>query len=384
MTKGNCTKDINTLLAEGFTRKFADFYLNGCKQEDVSPIYEPEYREWCHSHGFFCEHASIYGLTDENIGDYLSDYDFYKVWPLNDWSRIWINDKLTLKLMLPDSEFSGLMPKYYYYSTKEGLKPICENISSDASLDGFLDLLRKVGEMACKPNNGTMAKGFFLLSFKDGVYSINGTRCSESDISSFVKSHPNYIFTEFIRPGMGFEKISSLIHTCRLNVMNPTGCNPIIFSAYMRFAESETKSANYFSFDGINSSQFHVQTDIDLQTGALVDARLFFPDRTESIERHPVTGAPLHINIPMWDVLCQIVLDVARKFNLVEYMGLDIGITNEGFKLMEINSHPGMASLQCYHPWFKNPLIKAYYMDKLNAIGALSPEEKHARNNIVR
>ena len=329
MKSGNCTKELEVLLKDGFSKKFAQFYLNGCKQEENSPIYDPVYREWCHSHGFFCEHASIYGLSEENIGDYLSDYDFYKVWPLNGWQRIWINDKLTLKLMLPSSEFGGIMPKYYYYSTAQGLRPICENMSSDVSLDGFCSLLRNVGELACKPNNGTMAKGFFLLAYRDEQYSINSNVCQIDGIGDFIKAHPNYIFTEFIRPGMGFEKISKLIHTCRVNVMNPTGCMPEIFSAYMRFAESENKTANYFSFDGSSNKDFHVQTDIDLKTGALCDARLFYPDRTERIDKHPISGASLQINIPEWDRLCKIIIAIANKFNLVEYMGFDIGITDE-------------------------------------------------------
>ena len=72
------------------------------------------------------ESVAAYGLRENKIADYLSDYDYYRIWPLNSWNRIWINDKLTLKYMLADTEYSDFMPKYYYYMTPKGLKKLLD------------------------------------------------------------------------------------------------------------------------------------------------------------------------------------------------------------------------------------------------------------------
>lgn len=103
-----------------FQRNLRKYYINLAEAEYSNPAYEAEYVDWAHSHGFLAESAYAYGLTDATIKDYLSDYDYYKIWPINNWSRIWVNDKLTLKLMLSDKELEGFMPKYYFYSVDGG------------------------------------------------------------------------------------------------------------------------------------------------------------------------------------------------------------------------------------------------------------------------
>lgn len=62
--------------------------------------------------------ASLYDINDINYMNFLSEYDYY---------RIWINDKLTLKYMLDGTEYSGIMPKYYYYTSMDGLRTLVDN-----------------------------------------------------------------------------------------------------------------------------------------------------------------------------------------------------------------------------------------------------------------
>lgn len=69
----------------------------------------------------------MYGLTEENFTEYLSDYDYYRIWPLNSWTRIWVNDKMTLKYMLANTDLGDVMPKYYYYMSQDGLRALVDN-----------------------------------------------------------------------------------------------------------------------------------------------------------------------------------------------------------------------------------------------------------------
>ena len=113
---------IDGMLRAGFSKKMAD-YLHGLwKQEKESGLWAEEDLEWAHARGFLAESAVAYNLKEaEHIEDYLSDYEYYRIWPLNSWERIWINDKLTLKYMLAGTKYDRYMPKYFYYKTEDRL-----------------------------------------------------------------------------------------------------------------------------------------------------------------------------------------------------------------------------------------------------------------------
>ena len=131
--------DMESMLKDGYTRKMATSILNSFERENKNNIYDEKYRAWAHEHGFLAESACLFGLNEENIGQYMSDYDYWKVWPLNNWTRIWINDKLTLKYVLSNNELKTVMPDYYYYSTTTGLRYLPDNELKDNSVDSFLN-----------------------------------------------------------------------------------------------------------------------------------------------------------------------------------------------------------------------------------------------------
>lgn len=377
--------DLHVLLKDGFTEKFAKFYLDAVKQEENSSLYEQDFVKWSHSRGFLAEHASAYGINEENFQEYLSDYDFYKTWPLNSWARIWVNDKLTLKHMLSGTEFDYLLPKYYYYTMTDGLRPCMDNhLSHPESFDTFIQLLKAEKDLACKPNNDALSNGFCHMEYKNNHFYINGEVSSEAGVRQFVESHPNYVFQEYIRPSMELQAISPLIHTLRILVINPSGADPQIVRCYLRFPCKWTGEANYVVFAGNNADLCLLYADVDEQSGWYGNAKFIYANRIESADMAPDTGAPLTGKIKDFERLKDIVKAIARRFNLVEYMGFDIGITDKGFRMMEINTHPGIAGFQYFRSMYENPFVKKYFETKLQNIASLSKESIVHRNAIPR
>ncbi len=282
--------NINDLLHDGFSKKFADYYLSHVESENSNSSFDQNYVKWAHEHGFLVESAYAYNLNEGNLGEYLSDYDYYKVWPLNNWSRIWVNDKLTLKLMLSDKELEGFMPEYYYYSFGGTLKPLgdVKNSSGDVFKD-FIKLLIEKKEFACKPNNGTASVGFVHMQFKDDNFYINGELVDEVGIRNFVVENSNYLFTEYIRPSEQFLKYSPAIHTLRVVVINEDGFSPVIVGGYLRLPNNNSGEANYIVLDGSDREKFNVFCGVDFNTGEFGDARLTFFNRICKTEIHPDT-----------------------------------------------------------------------------------------------
>lgn len=378
------TAILDELLKEGWTKKFANRYKNVIVAEKQETCFDQEYVEWAHAHGFFAESACAYGLDDSNVNDYLSDYDYYKIWPLNGWTRIWVNDKLTLKYMLANSIYGDIMPKYYYYSTPSGLKALVDNPYQGGKMEDFLQLLIRVKEYACKPCNGTTSIGFVKMSYQDGLYFINDEEVSKEYIAEFVVSHPNYVFTEYLHPSELFVKYGDQIHTMRIVTLNDGGCNPQIVGGYLRLPNKNNGEANYSVLSGTDVNKFNLFVELNFQNGEFCNAKKTYVNRVEDTERHPDTNAVIAGVIPNYGELKQTILGIAQRFNTLEWLGFDIGVTNDGFKCMEINTHPGIKYMQVFKSLYADDYPREYFLRKVFEIDSLQEEARQKRNLILR
>ena len=380
------SEKLELLLKDGFSKKFATYYLGLAQKEYDNPAYSRDFVQWSHAHGFLAESASAYGLTEANVANYLSDYDFYKIWPLNSWTRIWINDKLTLKYMLANTLYTDFMPKYYYYSTTNGLRKLIDAPNQDAaaSVEEFKRVLSSVGELACKPCNGTTSLGFFRMSYDGGRFFVNEDELKEEDFEQFLRQYPNYVFTEYLKPSMQFSVYSHHIHTLRIVTVNESGNDPAIIGGYLRIPNKMSGEANYIIIGKDNLEKFNVVVDVNFNTRGFGPAKLTYANRAVVTELHPDNGIPLLGKIENYTVLKETVLGIARRFSTIEFMGFDIGVTDKGFKCMEINSHPGIKYMQIFRPLFLEQFTQDYFSKKISRIDSLPSEEKKKRNSILR
>lgn len=371
---------LDKMLADGFSRKFAVFFLNLLNREKESGNFDEEYLEWCHSNGYLAENASVCGITEKNKNMYLTDYDYYKSWPLNDWTRIWINDKLTLKYMLADTQYGNFMPDYYYYCTRDGLRSLCDNPYKDNSISSFFSLLEDKKEFACKPCNGSGAEGFVRIENKDGSFFLNGQKKNKAEISEFVVNNPNYLCTQFIYPHKDLSKINHKIHTLIVIVLNENGCNPTIIGGYLRFGHNAQGESNYLH----TNDSMNIYSRVNFDTGEFGKTKAVYVNRIEDLLVHPDSGEELSGFLPNYESIKANVIGIAKWFFGIEFMGFDIGITDDGFKIMEINSHPGLAIPQLFRPYLANVGIRRYFKNKLALIDSLPNEEKLKRNTLLR
>lgn len=375
---------LENMLRDGFTKKFASYYLDLLDKENSSDLYSKNLVEDSHSKGFLAECMSVYNFKDNDITDYLSDSDYYKVWSLNGWTRVWINDKLTLKYMLANSEFSNVMPEYYYYSTNEGLRALIDNPNKDQTFEGFCELLKIKKVFACKPCNGTASEGFYKIEFDGENYLINNSVCSKEELNHFILTHPNYVFTEYLCPEKSMAKINSQIHTLRLVTLNKDGVNPIIAGGYLRFGLDGSGAVNYIHTDDNGKDSFNLFSEVDISVGTFGNTLAVYSDHIEKIDFHPDSKEKLMGNIPFWSEITNTVISICKRFFGVEWMGFDIGITDDGIKIMEINSHPGIKYMQIFKPMLKDPILKDYFEEKLKKIDEIDENSKRIRNNILR
>ena len=276
------------------------------------------------------------------------------------------------------------MPKYYFYTAQHGLLSLMDNPNKEGSVANFVQTLKKVETFACKPCNGTTAIGFFALSYREGKFYFNEDEIEECQFEQIITDHPNYIFTEYIRPAQYLKKYSDQIHTLRIVTLNSHGDNPIIAGGYLRFPNKNNGEANYSVLGEKDIDRFNLFVELNPETGWFGNAKKTFINKVESTSIHPDTGAIIDGYIRNFDKLKQMVLGIAQRFNTLEWMGFDIGVTENGFKCMEINSHPGIKYMQIFHPFFENPLLERYFKSKIEKMKLLTKEQMRQRNHILR
>lgn len=376
---------IEELMKLGWTTRFAKHYIDDFSAEDAETCYDPQYRKWAHVHGYKVESACAYDLDEHNIKDYLSDYDYYRLFPVNDWTRIWVNDKLTLKYMLSNTLYDDIMPRYYYYSSFHGLRALMDNPGKSDSIEDFISLLEEKKEFACKPNNGAMAKGFVKMSFDKGEYRINDSVVSKQEIIDFVTNNLNYIYTEYIYPSQHFKRYGNKIHTLRVVILNERGNNPVIIGGYLRLPNPTTKGdVNYNILSGDDTNAYVLLAGVNYETGEYGNAKKVFINRYERCAKSPIGNFEIQGEIANYGYLKDTLLNIARRFGTLEWLGFDIGITDDGFKCMEINTLPGIKYMQMYRPLYADAYTREYFQRKLREIDNLTEDEILVRNKIAR
>jgi hypothetical protein len=102
-----------------------------------------------------------------------------------------------------------------------------------------------------------------------------------------------------------------------------------------------------------NSMAGGLAAAIDLDTGRASKA-VSFPTRASPVgwhSAHPETGAPIEgLEIPHWPRIVARMLEVCRRLPYLPYVGWDLVVTADGFRLIEGNHFPGLFPHQAHAP----------------------------------
>lgn len=313
---------------------------------------------WCWRHGFQSFRIQQYGLTKENYKDFLSDYQYHWLNRINNGYQIWINDKTTTRYVM--EPYKQYLAKYYYDIIKmsgetciKALQDIPEGF--EPTFDGIFKLLRQEKLLALKPSSGTHGDGFYRMEYADGKYLINGKEMTEDEIVDMISGFKSvYVITEYLFMHRELKKIyPNAVNTIRVAVVNQSAYEPKIMQTYMRIGSSKSGYTDNVGYGGICAK-------IDIGTG-----RYYCPEQLRNHKFtpcpvHPDTGVKIEGVVPNWDYMCNGVLNICKFMPELEYLGFDIAITDDGFKIIEINIHQDLHKVAEHTPEFKQ-----FYQDKM-------------------
>ena len=297
--------------------------------------------------------------NEKDYLNYLPQLKYFKLHPINGLYSNWIDDKLTMRYIL--SPFHDYLPKYYFQIMNGRIIKLldCPVIYSE-DIDGIINLLKDKGEIASKLLFGSRQRGFIKFSYSEKTFFINNKETSEEDLKKMILSMENYLMTEYLIPYSEFHKIFPTCSTpIRITVINDEEGFRIAGSL-IRFETNRT------AFDDNNRSG-GVFCGVDIKDGTLFDP--YLADANMNLKAtlvHPNTGEELKGKIKNWSSIIEILIKIGEYLPQLSFLGYDIIVTEDSFKILEINSLQGMGIMQVYYPAMENDYNRRFFNKLIN------------------
>lgn len=316
---------------------------------------------WAWKRGFLSYRIKQYGLTEENYREFLSDFDYFWLNRINNDYQIWVNDKTTFRYLM--EPFKAYIPDYYLSLFKRsGDDKVCVARMCDCpegiegSVDGLCRLLKEKKKLAMKASAGTHGDGFYCLAYEDGQMTANGQVVDRDGLEELINGlRSYYVVTEYIQMHDDMKKIyARSVNSIRVMVINADGYNPEIMQTYMRIGSSKTGYTDNVGYGGICAM-------VDRESGELYRPETITNHVFNPCPTHPDTGTPIAGKIPNWELICTKIKEICRYMAELEYLGFDIAVTNDGFRVIEINIHQDLHKVATF-----SDEIKAFFKQKIS------------------
>ena len=357
----------------GMDYRWAGMFVKKLRDDEQAfPVADVNMRKWALERGFYPGRIELYGLNEDNYMDYVPDYQYFMLHPMNNHFLKWL-DKTTLKYVLNSNGCESIMPEYYAYVENDlcgGRYTYLMDCPTDIPKDqDFLwNLLKRKKTLAMKPNSGSSGGfGFIKLEIREGDLFENNKRIDMARFCEIRDNVRNYIITEYCHQHHELARVWP-DSECTLRVImckNPSENRFALTTwtcaiSYARFGTSTNGGASNLSSGGVG-------VGFDFETGKYKDFAIrykrFTPDGKWYIDRHPDTDVVWrNEGLPNWNYCRKKIDELCQHISSLDYLGLDIIITEDGMKLCEINSHPAMdyEQVMC-GPVLKDPVKRAFY-----------------------
>ena len=301
---------------------------------------------WAYRHGFLSYRLLQYGITKENYGEYISDFEYEWLSRINPKYRKWMEDKITVKYVC--SDFNQFFPEYYYHIIcKNGNNKVISMMDlPEGYTNEFEDIFRLVqekGVLALKPDEGSHGDGFYKFTYENGKYQLNYRDATKQQVLDILEDINNqYLVTEYINMCDELKRVyDGSVNTVRMIVFKKDGKNPQVGNAYVRFGSKKTGAVDNVGAGGMTAT-------IDVETGRFHDAKIVLHNSIEDCPVHPDTGVPIEGYLPHWEQVKADVLAVTKSIKQLEWFGVDLAVTNDGIKFPEINRFPDYPAVEKY------------------------------------
>lgn len=345
---------------QGFRPYMAMMFDEELAIDSKEPGISEEDRQWCYERGFFAYRVPEIGLSEENYRSYVSDYEYFWVNRINSNYQDWITNKLQARFVL--DKFKEHMPKHYYnircYNGDKRIIALPDLPKGyTPSIDSIIRLVKTEKQLALKKTYGSHGDGFVKFTYTDGAMYLNDEITDKAALEQFLFGHEGlYLITEYVEMHPFIAAMyPNALNTVRITCMNKTNERGVIGACFLKVGHSK---GGYT--DNINTAAGGIMVDVDKHSGVIQNSEFKRGNWYTPCPVHPDTSVALTGTVPHWDMIIGGVKHIASELPQIEYMGFDIAITPEGYKVIEINVFPDYTKFL-----LKDEATQAFIRDKV-------------------
>lgn len=312
---------------------------------------------WNYIHGFSKQTVALNGIDKTNYTLFLDDRRYKRGHPYNGVFSSIIDNKLYLPYLLKD--YPEVVPKYYYFISDGIVSSLCKDFS-----DGFESLLKLLEDkriLALKQCYSSFGIGFHKLEFLSGSLKVNGSFISVTDFKNLITQLHDYVCTEYVQQHFYSSAVnSSSLNTLRFLCVRDTKTHEFFLSrCFHRFG---TEGCIVDNLGGNGNAYLYL---VDIEKGCLKSNGMLSRNGHEvymDYLEYPRHSAYPGMVIPNFDNVKMKVLEISNSFPFLKFIGWDVAITDNGFKILEANSLTSLGVLQREGGYFEDDRLCRFFL----------------------
>ncbi len=343
---------------KGFNNKNVYRFLEDLDKDNKLKC-DKKTKKFAHKHGFFASTVIALKINEKNYKNYLSDYDYWRMFPLDKQYHSWIDNKLEIKYLLGD--LSNCMPEYYFQieNKKSILKLMdCPNKYKN-EFEDICSLLKSKKTLGIKAVIGYGGANFYKAEYKNNKIYVNDKIQTEEEFIEFLKSLKNYLIMEYLDcSGIAAQIYPKTANSIRY-IIGIENNKQYKISRFIKFGDSTSGYVDNLSSGGITcpiDENGFFEYGYTKKNGIL-----------EKIQIHPDTKVKLEGKIIEWTQIEELTQKILNRLPQLKHVGFDYVITQNGIKLLEINDMSGLLTTQKHTPLLKNKKDN-YYLIQIEKI----------------
>lgn len=315
-------------------------------------------RLWLYRNGFLSDRQMLYGVTRANKHLYLSDYQKILTTKINDPYHIVLNDKSVFDKIFKGT---GHLPECYGRISDSVIRINGKTFNDDE----FLDFLKDKEGLIIKKTTGGGGKDVHSIRHGQSACLLDGELIREDELMLYVRNLDNHMITEYIKGAKYSRTIfGKALNTVRIQMLRLEDGSILFPIAVHKFGTDLTVPADNVWKGGLTAL-------IDMETGILGKPAQHSENnhKIKWVDRHPDTGEVIAgVKVPGWRNIIEELKKIGELHENIKYVGWDIAITDDGFRIIEGNNHTDVSILQIHQPLLNDKRVVSFYENEFKCI----------------
>ena len=308
--------------------------------------------------GFLGESRVLYDLRRNDPALYLTDHARYVHTRLiNGPYAVLLDDKLVFQRILATR--GALLPELFgTVAADGGITASRRPMPPARSVRWLHALARRHGKVVIKPGTGGGGRGVMVLAAVGPALYLNGNPLPPGGLADVLEAAPGSMVCEHIAQHPALARLNpDTTNTLRVLAMQDDLQPPFVAAAVLRIGSRASAPTDNWTRGGLSAA-------VNLATGRAGRAAAYPADRDalDWRERHPETGVAIAgMQIPNWPAIVEGLEELMRELPMLRYVGWDVVVTRDGFRLLEGNNFSDVNLLQIHAPLLRDDRVAAFY-----------------------